>query len=213
MSDEQFPGNPKHAKLSKMVAAPEEEKRVEGPVVTGEVVMRKKGVVRKIKDIFFGGDFKNAGRYVLAEVALPALRNMVVDTTSKGIERVIFGPDRAAQRSRSTNYGPRVQYNNPIGSRYQSAMLPHQPPYLSRNARMDVGDIILPSREDCEVVLEKLGDIVDKFRTASKSDLMELLGQPSAYTDQKWGWSFLGSAEISQIREGWILDLPPMEPI
>ncbi len=207
MTDEQFPNNSKHA------ARPEDEARVQGAMeLQNEVIIRKKGIGRKFKDIFFGGSFKASAQYVVAEVALPALRTMIVDTTSKGIERVIFGPGNAVARSRSTtNYGPRVQYNNPVAR--QSTMLPHQPPFLSRNARQDFGDIILSTREECENVLERLSDLIDKFKSASKQDLMVLLNQPSQYTDMKWGWGFLGNAEIIQVREGWLLDLPPMEPL
>jgi hypothetical protein len=206
MTDEnQFPGNPKISKTTERV--PREA------IVSGEVVIRKKSIGRKIKDIFFGGDFKNAARYVAAEVALPAFRNMVVDTVTKGVERVIFGPDRASQRSRTPNYSGRTIYNAPVSRQYSSVMLPHQPPYLSRNARMDLGDLIFPSREEAEGVLEMLGDIIDKEKVATKMELMEICGRPTQYTDQKWGWSFIGNAEIIQIREGWLLDLPPMEPI
>jgi len=209
MTDEQFPGNPK-------LAAPkgprQPELKEDGPSIQGEVIIRKKGIGRRLKEIFFGGDFKNAARYVAAEVALPAVRNMVVDTVSKGVERVIFGPDRAS-RGRSTNYGGRTTYNQPIVRSYSSAMLPHQPPYLTRNARMQTDDIILSSREDCEAVLEYLGDCIDKDKVATKADLLNFLGRPWQFTDQKWGWGFIGNAEIVQIREGWLLDLPPMEAI
>lgn len=207
MTNEQFPNNAKHA------GKPEDETRVQGALdLQATPILRKKGIGRKLKDIFFGGNFRSAGQYVMAEVALPAIRNMIVDTTTKGIERVVM-PNSVAARSRSNNnYGPRIQYNNPI-SRQTSVMLPGQPPYLSRNARQDFGDIILSTREECEMVLEQLGDIIDKFKTASKQDLMVLLNQPTQYTDMKWGWAFLGNAEIIQVREGWLLDLPPMEPL
>lgn len=209
MTDEQFPGN---AKLPKQGKRPSEEPPQ--PVIQGEVIIRKKSVGRKIKEIFFGGDFKNAARYVMAEVALPAVRNMVVDTVSKGVERVIFGPDRSSvSRSSRTSYGGRTQYSQPIVRSYSSVMLPHQPPYLSRQARMQTDDIILSSREDCEATLEYLGNCIDKDRVATKADLLEFLGRPWQFTDQKWGWSFIGNAEVVQIREGWLLDLPPMEPI
>lgn len=207
MTDEQqFPGNPKMSKKTEHV--PREA------VVVNEVVVRKKSVGRKIKDVFFGGDFKNAARYVAAEVALPAFRNMIVDTTTKGIERVIFGPERSASRSSRPSYSGRTVYNAPVSrNQYTSVMLPHQPPYLSKNARMDLGDLIFTSREEAEAVLEMLGDIIDKEKVATKMELMEICGRPTQYTDQKWGWSFIGAAEIIQIREGWLLELPPMEPI
>lgn len=209
MTNAEFPGNPKFAGKTEHVPR--------DAVVVGEVVVRKKSVGRKIKDVFFGGDFKNAARYVAAEVALPAFRNMIVDTTTKGIERVIFGPDRAASRTSRPNYSGRTVYNAPYApsgrNQYSSVMLPHQPPYLSKNARMDMGELIFTSREEAEAVLEMLGDIIDKEKVATKMELMEICGRSTQYTDQKWGWTFIGAAEIIQIREGWLLDLPPMEPI
>lgn len=78
---------------------------------------------------------------------------------------------------------------------------------------MELGDLIFTSREEAESVLEMLGDIIDKEKVATKMELLEICGRPTQYTDQKWGWSFIGNAEIIQIREGWLLDLPPMEQI
>jgi len=78
---------------------------------------------------------------------------------------------------------------------------------------MQTDDIILSSREDCEAVLEYLGGCIDKDKDATKADLLNFLGRPWQFTDQKWGWGFIGNAEIVQIREGWLLDLPPMEAI
>ena len=74
-------------------------------------------------------------------------------------------------------------------------------------------DIILPMKEDCEIVLDYLMDIIDKEKVATKADLMHILGRPWDYTAQMWGWGFLGNAEIVQLREGFLLDLPPMEPL
>lgn len=221
MTDAQFPGNAKNpveqraaSRAAKAIAAQQPEVQENGPSIQGEVIIRKKTIGRRLKEIFFGGDFKNAARYVAAEVALPAVRNMVVDTVSKGVERVIFGPDRSSSvRSGRTSYGGRTQYSQPIVRSYSSVMLPHQPPYLSRNARQQADDIILSSREDCEATLEYLGNCIDKDGVALLSDLLNFLGRPWKFTDQKWGWSFIGNAEVVQIREGWLLDLPPMEPI
>ena len=44
-------------------------------------------------------------------------------------------------------------------------------------------------------------------------DLYDLTGLPSAHVDNKWGWTYLTNTEIRQIRDGYLLDLPPMEEI
>lgn len=211
MTDDQFPGNPKMTHPQGGSGGKvEEPSRVAGPVAVGPVIIKKKGIGRKVKDLFFGGGFKDSMRWVAAELLLPGLRNVIADTGIGAVERMVRG-ERSSTRNRSVNYGPRVSYNNPIAR--QTAALPHQPPYLSRNARQEVGDIILATREEAEAVLDQLIDVIDKYRSASFGDLQELLGLPHKYTDQRWGWSFLGNAEIVQVREGFLLDLPPMEPI
>jgi len=181
-------------------------------VVTGEVVQKKKSVGQKFKGIFFGGELKGAARYIAADVLLPALRNLLVDTTSKGIERVVYG-ESSAQRRRTVGYGSRIQYNNPIARR-DHAYLPNQPAHSTmRQVRRDTNEFVLASREEAELVLERLNDIVDKYEIASLADLYQLMGLPTSAIDNKWGWISLVNAEIRQARDGYVLDLPPTEEI
>jgi hypothetical protein len=92
-------------------------------------------------------------------------------------------------------------------------MLPDQPPYAPPRRRQDVGEIILISRDEAELVIERLTDIIDKYEVASVADLHDLVGLPTTYVDNKWGWSVLNSVGVRQIREGFLIDLPPVEPI
>jgi hypothetical protein len=199
-------------------------KAVEGPkpelpkkdiqkVVTGDAIQRQKPLRRKFKELFFGGEFKGATRYITVEVLLPAVKNMVVDATTKGIERIIYGD--SSPRRRTEIGRPRISYNNPI-DRYsrQRAMLPDQPPYsAARGRREDVGEIILVSRDEANLVVERLTDIIDKYGVASVADLHDLVGLPTTHVENKWGWSALKYAEVRQIREGYLIDLPAVEPI
>lgn len=183
-------------------------------VVTVDAIQRPKSLGRKFKDLFFGGEFKGATRYITIEVLLPAVKNMVVDATTKGIERVIYGDSNPRRRAEMANR-PRVSYNSPV-DRYASSrgrvMLPDQPPYSARN-RATSGDIILVSRDEAELVIETLKDIIEKYDVASVADLHDLVGLPTTHVDNKWGWSVLKYADIRQIREGYLIDLPPVEPI
>lgn len=194
----------------KKVSKPE-EKKIE-KVVTGEVVARKKSLGRRFKDVFFGGEFKGATRYITMDVLLPAFKNMVVDATSKGVERVVYGESYSRRRSEPGR--PQFSYNRPPDRRYGSrAMLPDQPPHVARRRGPDVNELILKSKEDAESVVEGLIDIIDKYGMASVSDLYELVDLPSTYIDNKWGWTVLNYVDIRQVRDGWVIDLPSVEPI
>lgn len=191
------------------------EKQIE-KVVTGEVIQKQKSIGRKFKDVFFGGDLKLAMRYVGAEVLLPAFRNLLVDSVTKGAERVVYGD--SSYRRRPVDYRPRVQYNNPIyrgipRDPRERAYLPDQPRDPYRVVRRDSKDIIVATRDDADVVVERLIDILDKYETASVADLNQLLGLPTSHIDNKWGWRYLNNVEVRQIREGYLIELPPVEEI
>lgn len=179
-------------------------------VITTDAIVHKKTLSDRFKNVFLGGEFKSSLRYISAEVLLPAFRNMIVDATTKGIERVIYG-ESAPKRSASTMQS-RMSYNTPVDRSYSKFASPNT--YTaSRNRRYDVNNIILVSKEEAETVLERLNDIIERFDVVSVADLHQLVGLPSTYVDNKWGWSSLRFADVRQIREGFLLDLPPVEPI
>lgn len=195
-----------------------EEKVIE-KVVTGEVVTRKRPLGKRAKEIFFGGEAKSVTRYIGAEVLLPALRDLIVDATSKGIRKMVYG-DSSVTSQRETTWGTHRPYYNysrgPADSRARDvrpsrAHVPDQPS-RPRSRRNGI-EIILSSREEAELVLEQLSLILDKYEVTSIADLHELVGLPTTHVDQTWGWVTLVDVEIRQIREGYLLDLPEAEPI
>lgn len=206
---ENFPGNSRNV-TSKSVAKPTEERPPNEKLVSGPVVIRKKSLGARFKGFFFGHDAKGALRYITGDVLLPAVKNMVVDATSKGIERMIYG--ESAPRRRMEMGRTKFSYNTPVNRGYsQRAMLPDQPPY-SPQRRNEPGEIVLQSREEAIIILDKLAMDVEKYQFVSVADLHEYCGLPSAHIDQKWGWSNLQGSSVMQTRDGFLLDLPLVEP-
>lgn len=213
-----FPSNSHKVTQGAQPKPKKKEKEPLKPVVTGEVIVKKRPLGRKFKDVFFGGEFKMAAHYIVTGVMVPAVRNMIVDATTMGIERIIYGESSAQQRRRGVmpevtrskfSYGaissrdPRVRGN-----------LPDQAPVYSPSRTIrGISDITLISREEAEMVLDRLNDIIDEYDVASVADLHELTGLPTAYTDNNYGWSSLANASVRQTRDGFLLDLPPAEKI
>jgi hypothetical protein len=193
---------------SKEVKKP--EKQIE-KVVTGEVSQKPKGIGRKFKDIFLGGDLKNSARYIAGDILLPSFRNLLWDMISKGSERLIFGESRYTRRP--PEYRPTVSYNNPIRRDPRSTpFLPDQP-HPNRVMKRESNDLVLASKEDAERIVEQLIDILDQYEVVSWADLCALVGWPASPIDNKWGWTYLTNTEIRQTRNGYLIDLPPMEAI
>lgn len=208
---ENFPGNSKHP-----IGGEKAPERKLEKVISGEVVPRKKSVGRKFKDTFFGGDFKTAAKTVWGGTLLPAFRNLLFDTVVEGGRQVIFGGSMA-ERRRPIETRSRTQYSTPVSRRpvdpRDAAYLPHQPPHLVRNSRYDVDDIPLPSRDEANLVLERLIDVIDNFQVVSVADYYDLLGLQSPFTANSYGWTYLSNVEIRQVRDGWLIDLPQPEAL
>jgi hypothetical protein len=206
-----YQGNSKRAREA---SEPKEPKVIE-KVVTGEVIKRERSFGQKFKNIFFGGEFKSSMKYVAADVLLPALRNMLFDSASRGAERLIYGDAPARGRPRHTDYRSRYQYSGPAtyqDPRYmRPAALPDQRPM--RQVRRETNDYIVSTRNEADEIIERLGDILEKYGVATLSDLHQLMGLPTSPIENKWGWTYLNNAEVRQVRDGFLLDLPPTEEV
>lgn len=74
-------------------------------------------------------------------------------------------------------------------------------------------NIIFSSREDANKVIECLLDIISKYKYATISDLLDLVGLPSVYADQKFGWTVLKDVIVKKTVKGYFIDLPRVEDI
>lgn len=207
-----FPSNSKNVTEKSAPQVKAEEKKIE-KVVSGEVTQRKKPLGKRFKSMLTGVEFRGATQYVFMDVLVPAVKNMVVDAVDVGIKRMVYGDGHRSMPRSHEHRGSRTTYNQPV-RRSQTTMLPGQPPYPppSRQSR-NSNEIILNSREEAELVLSTLVDIIDKYEIASVADFHTIVGLPSTYVDNNWGWSALHYVNIRQVREGFILDLPSVEPI
>lgn len=189
---------------------PKPEKKLE-KVVSGDVVVLKPSVGSRLKKIFLGGDVDSAAQYVFGQVILPALRNIIVETVSRGAEQLMYGESGRRPPPRSPNYGPRVMYNNPL-SRQEPRMY-HQPPHRWAESSRAADRVMVTTRAEAEAVVDQLVEAVDKYGLVTRADLNEVLGLESAHIDHKWGWDNLARTEIRQTRDGYEITFPPVEEI
>lgn len=187
-------------------------------VVKGEVISRPKPIGSRFKNLFLGGEAKEASRYILGEVLLPAFRNLIVDSIRIGTERVVYGEStrRYTPPYSRSPYAGRVTYQTPVNRSYPDPREPRQayiPDQVGSRRRQQGQEVILSTKEEAETVVEMMIDVIDKYDMVSLADFYDLLGLPTNHVDNNWGWTFLNDVEIRQVREGWIIDLPPAEPV
>lgn len=204
-----FPANSQKAR------AEQPREKVE-QVTSADAIRRKRGLGQRFKETFMPGDARSVSEHVVQSVILPGIRDLLFNTLSDGIERMFFGDTHRPRTppTSSTAYG-RVDYPTPYNRMSASATRPQSPQRsISRGARArhNFDDLIIPSRQEAEEVLDRMFDMLSKYGRVEVSVLYELTGIQSSHTDMKWGWTDLMGAKAVRLRNGgFLLDLPEPE--
>lgn len=196
---------------SKAAAGPE------GPhverITTSDVTIKSEGILKKIRSVFFGGEFKSASLFVASNVVFPGLRDMLYEAGINGWKRMVYG-ERYSPHTPESN--TKVQYNNPLAPRAPvGVMLPGQPPHVtpSRVNSYEANAVIIANKEEAEMILDALVNTVEKYGYARLSDFYEMVGLPVSPIQHKWGWKALGHSNVIPVQGGYSLALPEMEAL
>ena len=109
-----LPSNSNKSKMEKKQSKPQ-EKRIE-PVVTGEVQIKKKGFLKRFRGSMISEDAHSVGEYVIKEVVLPTVKDLIYNSARGALEIALFGKASGRSGRRNTPYnslneGVRYQYN------------------------------------------------------------------------------------------------------
>lgn len=202
---------------------PAEDKKIE-KVTTGSVVRRKKSLGKRFTETFVSGaDSRSVFDYVLFDILIPAGKDIFLDATYAGLERKFYGEVRSAGRrgySRGGGGGAgRTDY-----ARISSGSVLRSDPVrgavrddarMSRRGRAthDFGEIVLSTRVEANAVIDQLFHLLSRYEIATVADLYDLVGEPTSFQDNKWGWDDLRGADSERVRDGYLLVLPRPKPI
>jgi hypothetical protein len=208
----EFPGNSHIDKEGEKPKEPETppEKKVE-QITQESAKRRKKPLGKRFSGMFFGGDAKTAGSYVLFEVMLPAAKDMLVEGGSQIIERMIYGDSRRTGRRRAGSTTPVSGERGYVSYNRYSQPQQEPPIAMSRRARAqhDFDEIVLETRPEAEAVMDQMYEFLSRYNVVLVADLYGMVGITATHVDNKWGWTDLRGTGVSRIRGGgYLLDLP-----
>lgn len=188
-----------------------EEKREVEKANIGAVKVRKRSGLSKFRDSLIKEDARNVGDYVMSELFIPRLIDMVVDMGKGAIEMFFYGETRSAGRrdsySRDSRISYRSYYDDDRRDRYRDDR---------RRDYYDYDELSFQSRRDAEEVLDGMYGILEnpKYgKIVTVADLFDLAGEPSRYTDNKWGWTDLRGAYVRRSGRDYVIELPRPLPI
>lgn len=188
-----LPGNSNKSKK-------EDRKHVD-PV--GDIPGKKKSkniLGRAIQD-FIVSDSKTVFDYVLFDIVIPGLKASISDA-GKGIIDVLFYGDRRRQApTHRSVVDYTTRYVRPEHKSYSATD-------LRSRGRYDFDEIIFPSRNDAELAIDALNEQLEMYDSVPVSELMRAAGIKPSYSDEKWGWTSIQGANVSRVRDGYVIQLP-----
>lgn len=159
---------------------------------------------------FFGNDMKTIIDYIGKEVIIPAAKKMLVDAGCDAISMLFYG-DTSHSAKRPTNYG----YGSGVGVNYTrfSSTRGESIRPTARYSNVVCDDIILQSKDEANMVIDSLCEVIETYGWVSVADMHEMVGMPVGYTEHKYGWNSLRTADIIAVREGYMIRFPAPRPL
>lgn len=187
-------------KEQQRVAAEEEKKPIQ-KVVKGPVKRKPKSGFQKFVGSFIAEDLPKVREYIFNDIIIPTAKQTFVNM----VNAFIFGE---GSKVNSNLPASKVSYNEYYN---RTSNATSRRPAVRSTYSYD--DIILATKGEAEMVLRSLDDIISQYGLVRVADLYELVGWPSNYTDNNYGWMDLRSAQAIRVQGGYLLKLPRAVPL
>lgn len=187
---------------------PELKEKLDPIVKNGGVVSTKKPLSKKFADKFIKQDINDIKEYIVMDVVIPGIKNLVLD----GLSMMFFG-EISNKKRRSGNYYDRGRTSYSSYYRGSSNSYRREERRYEDDDKIDYRNIILRDRRDAEDVIEKLRGRIRDQDSASVADLFDLIDIAGKYTDNNWGWTKENQIGIRRVRDGYLIDVEEAEYI
>lgn len=181
------------------------ERKVE-KIISGQAKVRKRSELRKFTDIFLPEDVEDVKTYIIRDVIIPKVRDMLHDIGAEAWDS-LWGIKGGSSRSVNASHVSYRQY-------YDKKNKVSTP---SSSSRVGYGfrpeDTVLESRGEAEDVLTRMDEMISMYGTVSIADFKDMCGVTPLYTDNKYGWTDVRSASIVRIREGYVIKMSRPMPL
>lgn len=175
------------------------EHKVEQAVTTGAQLKKKSGF-SKFKDTLLSDDSSSVKSYILNDVLIPSFKKAVSDIVTNGIDIILYGETRHANKSNNTSKISYTKYYNDRDTEIRRRSI---------SSVHDCDDVLVSSRAEASKVLDALQNIIDQYGIASVADFYDIVGiTDHNFTDNNYGWSNISAARVTPTRDGWLICMP-----
>lgn len=189
----EYPSN-SHKKKQEEKSKPKKEiKKIE------HVNARKKerSVAAKVVGRFITSDIHDIKSYVINDVIIPNIRDLILQIIQDGSEMLLKGEVRSKKKTSGvfTNYGGFFAGGS-------------KKPDRKIKARGDFEPLYFDTIWEPEEILEGMMAAIEQYGVVTVSDMYEMAGVDSNFVDTQYGWDNVSEARVKRDDGGYILDLP-----
>lgn len=200
-NEEKYPSNVYHNVQSRPLGERKEEKREElKPVADGKI--KKPSFKQRLIDSFMMTTVDDIKEAIVWQWLVPGLKNL----SENIVHMILFGGNGSPNYSnsrRGSGLGD-IPYNRMYrGDRSKDEYLPS---YRNRQP-----EVVMDSYDKAKAVLDAMVNEAEKYQRVTVKDLCTLANLPSDYAKSNWGWRNLTGSDIVQVRDGYLIKLPPVE--
>lgn len=203
---ENYSANSTKPKTSEQKSQPESRKKV----VSGSTSIKKEGAFEKFAHSFVQEDAKTIGNFVWSDVIVPAIKTTIADVVKNTLDMLFWG--KSGARSSSNVPASRVSY---------SSMYKTQQASQARNVAQQSNktyyydDISFDTRDDAMRVLKSMKEELEVYSEVSVAAFFDFAGRSreGKYTDNKWGWTDLSTADVYPANGRWWISFPKAIPL
>lgn len=193
-----------------------DEKNIKA-VVNGKVSKPKeRSLFKKVAETFAIGNIRDARDYIVTDVVVPGILDLLYDGATRGLGKLIYGNGAAAKKKSKGMSG--TDYSSGIrrlsdGETWRKTVEDRRKETAVTNI-YDYNEIELETKADAETLLDCMIDYLDVHDIISVADMYSMANYNSGnYTDNYWGWDNLAGSHITRTDNGWALVLPRVKPL
>lgn len=195
--------------LNKKEESLAEEPRLK-QVVVGK--KRKKNLVERLIVGFMDtdGEGTSVGKRVMGEIIIPSIKDTLASALKNGVDIWMYGGSGGGRQDNNRSGYMNGRSHTPYHQQYRQPTQRRNQPIQASHA---IIDFEFNTRQDAVTVLNTLIQQIDTYSFATVADYYDLIGEASAHTHVRYGWTDLSRVQIMNHRGAYIINLPAPEAI
>ena len=205
---EMFPTNSNRAKGTALpeLPAPEAEKRPHAEPVARRLSGKKQETtLQKFAHLFLADDVNDIGDYLLKDLLIPAMKDMVLSF----VAAALWGDRRGGLGYRGGRNQDRTSYSNLSRTARVGSDRRQREEYARERRDFDIDNIVFASRADADTMLERMEEELLDYGQVTVGYLYALMEETGPFTLEYYGWRNLSRARVRRVNNGYALELPP----